>query len=174
MVQARAVNIKSGWKSLFGVFLIAASDNDESIVRLAFDTVTMIMRDYFQHICNGFFVDCVNCLIAYGNNRHFRDFRYAHRIPGLLSLPSPLTCSCCSFKAIEQLGFCAEQLANGKIAITDLDASPATKASDSEPHLRFWFPILTGLSCIVSHPHVDVRTKYVSLTSCCCTSCECT
>lgn len=77
MVQARAVNIKSGWKSLFGVFLIAASDSDEGIVRLAFETVAMVMRDYFPHISNGFFVDCVNCLIAYGNNRHFRDFRCA-------------------------------------------------------------------------------------------------
>lgn len=78
-----------------------------------------------------------------------------------------------SYKAIEQLGFCAEQLANGKITITEMPfspapaaPSPATEVTNSEPHLRFWFPILTGLSCIISHPHVDVRTKYAALSQC--------
>ncbi len=167
MVQARAVNIRSGWKSLFTVFTIAASDTDgtapflrsaspqaapdrrpaaEAIVRLAFEIVAMIMKDYFHLICDGFFVECVNCLIAYGNNRHFRDF---------------------SFKAIESLGFCAEQLAGGHIPASGYSspagsaASPAAVFTDSEAHLRFWFPILTGLSCIISHPHIDVRTKCV-------------
>lgn len=26
-------------------------------------------------------------------------------------------------------------------------------------HVRAWFPILTGLASIVSHPHIDVRTR---------------
>lgn len=38
MVHSRATNIRSGWKNIFSVFHLAASDNDEGIVELAFQT----------------------------------------------------------------------------------------------------------------------------------------
>ena len=38
MVHSQAVNIKSGWKNVFSVFHLAASDHDEGIVELAFQT----------------------------------------------------------------------------------------------------------------------------------------
>ena len=38
MVHSRASNIRSGWKNIFSVFHLAASDNDEGIVELAFQT----------------------------------------------------------------------------------------------------------------------------------------
>ena len=44
MVNSQAHNIKSGWKNVFSVFHLAASDLDEGIVELAFQTT-----------CNHFF-----------------------------------------------------------------------------------------------------------------------
>lgn len=38
MVNSQAANIRSGWKNIFSVFHLAASDQDESIVELAFQT----------------------------------------------------------------------------------------------------------------------------------------
>lgn len=41
MVHSQAHNIKSGWKNVFSVFHLAASDVDEGIVELAFQTTGM-------------------------------------------------------------------------------------------------------------------------------------
>lgn len=43
MVNSQAANIKSGWKNIFSVFHLAASDHDEGIVELAFQTTSKII-----------------------------------------------------------------------------------------------------------------------------------
>ena len=43
MVNSQAGNIKSGWKNIFSVFHLAASDHDEGIVELAFQTTGKII-----------------------------------------------------------------------------------------------------------------------------------
>jgi hypothetical protein len=50
MVLARVASIKSGWKTMFMVFTTAASDESPQIVRLAFDTIEKIVREYFHYI----------------------------------------------------------------------------------------------------------------------------
>lgn len=50
MVNSQAGNIRSGWKNIFSVFHLAASDQDESIVELAFQTTGHIVSEYcFSH-----------------------------------------------------------------------------------------------------------------------------
>jgi len=43
MVNSQAANIRSGWKNIFSVFHLAASDLDEDIVELAFQTTGKII-----------------------------------------------------------------------------------------------------------------------------------
>ena len=43
MVNSQAANIKSGWKNIFSVFHLAASDHDEGIVDLSFQTTGKII-----------------------------------------------------------------------------------------------------------------------------------
>ncbi len=43
MVNSQAANIRSGWKNVFSVFHMAASDHDEGIVELAFQTTGNII-----------------------------------------------------------------------------------------------------------------------------------
>lgn len=43
MVNSQARNIKSGWKNIFSVFHLAASDHDENIVEMAFETTKEII-----------------------------------------------------------------------------------------------------------------------------------
>eukprot|EP01117_Protostelium_nocturnum_P012512 TRINITY_DN4612_c0_g1_i4.p1 TRINITY_DN4612_c0_g1~~TRINITY_DN4612_c0_g1_i4.p1 ORF type:complete len:1640 (+),score=303.31 TRINITY_DN4612_c0_g1_i4:223-5142(+) len=139
MVLAKAQNIKSGWKSIFVVFTVAATDHDETIVRLAFDMVQEINQKYFHMVAESFFVDCVNCLVAYGNGVLFIDI-------GKLS--------------IESLVNCAKALAEGHvIPLEPVDPNnPKVIFCENDKHLSLWFPILTGLSGIVGHSHIDVRT----------------
>lgn len=47
MVNSQAANIRSGWKNIFSVFHLAASDQDESIVELAFQTTGHIVSKYW-------------------------------------------------------------------------------------------------------------------------------
>ncbi|KAA0195994.1 hypothetical protein HAZT_HAZT000786 [Hyalella azteca] len=48
MVNSQASNVKSGWKNIFSVFHLAASDNDENIVEMAFDTTKEIICKYYH------------------------------------------------------------------------------------------------------------------------------
>lgn len=43
MVNSQARNIRSGWKNIFSVFHLAASDQDEAIVEMAFRTTQHII-----------------------------------------------------------------------------------------------------------------------------------
>jgi len=166
MVQAQAQNIKSGWKSIFAVLSLASTDTNEKIVRFAFELVESIMSKHFKLIADSFFVECVNCLIAFAKSEHFKDI---------------------SQKALASMMFCAGQLAGGNVCPlkkADSGDSVATATGDNhedhpegekensnaettEPqyvftdddiHIKFWFPILIGFSEIVSHSHIDVRT----------------
>lgn len=46
MVNSQAHNIRSGWKNIFSVFHLAASDSDEAIVELAFLTTGKIISEF--------------------------------------------------------------------------------------------------------------------------------
>ena len=50
MVNSQAANIKSGWKNIFSVFHLAASDHEEGIVELAFQTTGKIICKFILHI----------------------------------------------------------------------------------------------------------------------------
>lgn len=52
MVNSQAANIRSGWKNIFSVFHQAASDHDENIVELAFQTTGHIVSEY-RHFRTG-------------------------------------------------------------------------------------------------------------------------
>ena len=52
MVNSQAANIRSGWKNIFSVFHQAASDHDENIVELAFQTTGHIVSEY-RHVRTG-------------------------------------------------------------------------------------------------------------------------
>eukprot|EP01114_Cavostelium_apophysatum_P013913 TRINITY_DN3475_c0_g1_i1.p1 TRINITY_DN3475_c0_g1~~TRINITY_DN3475_c0_g1_i1.p1 ORF type:complete len:1736 (+),score=542.67 TRINITY_DN3475_c0_g1_i1:271-5478(+) len=137
MIVAQSLNIKSGWKSIFVVLSVAASDRDDAIVHMAFDLLQDILHRYFSLVSELFFVECVNSLVAYGNSNLFIDL---------------------SLKAVDSLSFCAKQLAEGNVcSLTKSGTSNTVVFTDSDKHLALWWPILTGLSSIVSHVHVDVR-----------------
>jgi brefeldin A-inhibited guanine nucleotide-exchange protein len=73
MIQARGQNIRSGWRTMFGVFTVAAREQYESIVNLAFDNVNQIYQTRFgMVISQGAFADLIVCLTEFSKNIKFQ------------------------------------------------------------------------------------------------------
>lgn len=146
MVQAKASNIRSGWKNIFFVFSLAASDNDQNIVDLAFSSTKLIFENHFNvknvhraSLITGSFMDAVNCLSEFASNSFFPDI---------------------SMEAIRLLRECATHVHDSP----ELFLSPNDDNSN-EPTIwvRGWFPVLFGLSRIVLKCKLDVRTRALTV-----------
>ncbi|RYP92515.1 hypothetical protein DL770_001381 [Monosporascus sp. CRB-9-2] len=73
MIQARGENIRSGWRTMFGVFTVAARDPNEAIVNLAYDNVTLVYRTRFGVVISqGAFTDLIVCLTEFSKNIKFQ------------------------------------------------------------------------------------------------------
>eukprot|EP00730_Choanoeca_flexa_P014367 TRINITY_DN6260_c0_g1_i1.p1 TRINITY_DN6260_c0_g1~~TRINITY_DN6260_c0_g1_i1.p1 ORF type:complete len:1256 (+),score=488.56 TRINITY_DN6260_c0_g1_i1:453-3770(+) len=146
LVQSKASNIRSGWKNIFFVFSLAASDTDQNIVNLAFTTTKHIFENYFSQtndhrasLIAASFMDAVNCLAEFACNSHFPEL---------------------SMDAIRQLRVCAGAVADAP----ELFTNPQEQKSD-EPQIwvRGWFPVLFGLSRIINRCKLDVRTRALTV-----------
>ncbi|KAK1263102.1 Brefeldin A-inhibited guanine nucleotide-exchange protein 5 [Acorus gramineus] len=136
MIKSKVGSIKSGWRSVFMIFTAAADDDLEPIVESAFENVEQVILEHFDQVVGDCFMDCVNCLIAFANNRS------SSRI---------------SLKAIALLRICEDRLAEGLIpggALKPVDAGLETNFDVTE---HYWFPMLAGLSDLTLDPRFEVR-----------------
>uniref|UniRef100_A0A8C0KVY7 ARF guanine nucleotide exchange factor 1 n=1 Tax=Canis lupus dingo TaxID=286419 RepID=A0A8C0KVY7_CANLU len=138
MVNSQAANIRSGWKNIFSVFHLAASDQDESIVELAFQTtghiVTLVFEKHFPATIDSF-QDAVKCLSEFACNAAFPDT---------------------SMEAIRLIRHCAKYVSDRPQEYTSDDMNVAP---EDRVWVRGWFPILFELSCIINRCKLDVRTR---------------
>jgi len=73
MIQARGDNIRSGWKTMFGVFTVAAAEQYEAIVNIAFDYTTQIYNSRLGIVISqGSFPDLILCLKEFSKNLRFQ------------------------------------------------------------------------------------------------------
>ncbi|OWM73823.1 hypothetical protein CDL15_Pgr015123 [Punica granatum] len=137
MIKSKVGNIKSGWRSVFMIFTAAADDELESIVESAFENVEQVILEHFDLVVGDCFMDCVNCLIRFANNKS------SHRI---------------SLKAIALLRICEDRLAEGLIpggALKPIDVEGEANFDVTE---HYWFPMLAGLSDLTTDPRPEVRS----------------
>nr|XP_057915607.1 brefeldin A-inhibited guanine nucleotide-exchange protein 1 isoform X2 [Doryrhamphus excisus] len=141
MVNSQAGNIRSGWKNIFSVFHLAASDQDESIVELAFQTtghiVTNVFEKHFAATIDSF-QDAVKCLSEFACNASFPDT---------------------SMEAIRLIRHCAKYVSERPQAFKDYTSDDMNVAPEDRVWVRGWFPILFELSCIINRCKLDVRTR---------------
>ncbi|KAF3320985.1 brefeldin A-inhibited guanine nucleotide-exchange protein 5 isoform X2 [Carex littledalei] len=138
LIRSKVGSIKSGWKSVFMIFTAAADDNQEGIVESAFENVEQVILEHFDQVVGDCFMDCVNCLIGFANNKS-----------------SPRI----SLKAIALLRICEDRLAEGFIpggALKPVDSGPDEMNFDITEH--YWFPMLAGLSDLTLDPRTEVRS----------------
>lgn len=143
MVNSQANNIKSGWKNIFSVFHLAASDQDEGIVELAFQTtgkiITELYAKQFPAMIDSF-QDAVKCLSEFACNAKFPDT---------------------SMEAIRFVRTCAVSVNQSPQLFAEHAAMETDVAIPEEDRVwvRGWFPLLFSLSCVVSRCKLDVRTR---------------
>uniref|UniRef100_A0A3Q1GNQ3 ADP-ribosylation factor guanine nucleotide-exchange factor 2 (brefeldin A-inhibited) n=1 Tax=Acanthochromis polyacanthus TaxID=80966 RepID=A0A3Q1GNQ3_9TELE len=141
MVNSQAANIRSGWKNIFSVFHQAASDHDETIVELAFQTTGHIVMNTFQeHFAAAIdsFQDAVKCLSEFVCNAAFPDT---------------------SMESIRLIRHCAKYVSDRPQALREYTSDDMNVAPGDRVWVRGWFPILFELSCIINRCKLDVRTR---------------
>ncbi|XVF48806.1 hypothetical protein PTKIN_Ptkin03bG0218000 [Pterospermum kingtungense] len=137
MIKSKVGSIKSGWRSVFMIFTAAADDDLELIVDSAFENVEQVILEHFDQVVGDCFMDCVNCLIRFANNKT------SHRI---------------SLKAVALLRICEDRLAEGRIpggALKPIDVDVDISLDITE---HYWFPMLAGLSDLTSDSRHEVRS----------------
>ncbi|GLT74209.1 hypothetical protein SLA2020_460200 [Shorea laevis] len=137
MIKSKVGSIKSGWRSVFMIFTATADDDLESIVESAFENVEQVILEHFNQVVGDCFMDCINCLIRFANNKR------SHRI---------------SLKAIALLRICEDRLAEGLVpggVLKPIDIASDTTFDVTE---HYWFPMLAGLSDLTSDQRPEVRS----------------
>lgn len=87
MVNSQAPNIKSGWKNIFSVFHLAASDRDESTVDLAFQTTGKIISKHYATVF-AFLWRCYNSWGCFQSKKLHAIFKVRHLVLGILKFVS--------------------------------------------------------------------------------------
>ncbi|XP_005095830.1 brefeldin A-inhibited guanine nucleotide-exchange protein 1 isoform X2 [Aplysia californica] len=141
MVNSQAANIKSGWKNIFSVFHLAASDHDEGIVDLSFQTtgkiILSVFEKHFAAIIDSF-QDAVKCLSEFACNAAFPDT---------------------SMEAIRLIRNCARYVAEKPNMFREHAGEEISVPEEDRVWVKGWFPVLFELSCVINRCKLDVRTR---------------
>jgi len=152
MANASFKHIRSGWKTVFHICASTTSEfgASEDTVQKAFEVVEKVTGETDYHLFVENFTDGVRTLLAFGQCK--------------VSLSM-------SLQAIAQLLKAAVYLADPKTpdppppptsSLTQgvgVQAAPATPAEGGSHPAAHWFPILRGLSMMISDPRREVRAQ---------------
>ncbi|KAI9807403.1 MAG: guanine nucleotide exchange protein for ADP-robosylation factor [Piccolia ochrophora] len=145
MIRARGQNIRSGWKTMFGIFTAAAREPYEGIVNVAFENVVQIYNTRFGIVISqGAFADLIVCLTEFSKNIRFQKK---------------------SLQAIETLKSTVPKM----LKTPECPLSPQSKQEDSTPQKRasratqeeqFWFPVLFAFhNVLMTGEDLEVRSR---------------
>ncbi|GAO17369.1 uncharacterized protein UV8b_00196 [Ustilaginoidea virens] len=158
MIQARGDNIRSGWRTMFGVFTVAARETHESIVNLAFENVNLVYRTKFGVVISqGAFTDLVVCLTEFSKNLKFQKKSLAALellksvIPAMLKTPEcPLSHRYGSAHGVGE---------RDKIAGKTMESAKKALANTSVEE-GFWFPVLFAFhDVLMTGEDLEVRSN---------------
>jgi brefeldin A-inhibited guanine nucleotide-exchange protein len=152
MIQARGDNIRSGWKTMFGVFSIAAREQYEAIVNIAFDYTTQIYNTRFGVVISqGSFPDLIVCLTEFSKNLKFQKKSLQaiellkSTVPKMLKTPE-----------------CPLSRRHGKLShseTNDIVAGVKQPTSQTEEE-QFWYPVLIAYQdVLMTGEDLEVRSR---------------
>ncbi|KIK93499.1 hypothetical protein PAXRUDRAFT_144955 [Paxillus rubicundulus Ve08.2h10] len=140
MIQARVQNMRSGWRTMFGVFSAASKVLTERIANSAFEIVTRVNKDHFSAIVrHGSFADLTFCITEFSKVSKYQKLSLLaigmlrDVIPVMLSSPE-----------------CA--------------LGPEGQSPSEEAMMRFWFPVLFGFYDIIMNGE-DLEVRRLALDS---------
>lgn len=152
MIQTRGDNIRSGWKTIFGVFTVAAGEQYELIVNIAFDFTTQIFNTRFgMVISQGAFPDLILCLTEFSKNLKFQK-KSLQAIETLKStVPKMLKTPECPLSRRHM-----KSPSNGTNGIV-LGVKQPTSQSEEE---QFWYPVLLSYQdVLMTGEDLEVRSR---------------
>ncbi|EPQ27561.1 uncharacterized protein PFL1_04699 [Pseudozyma flocculosa PF-1] len=146
MIQSRANNIRSGWRTMFGVFGAASNASSERVSAYAFDLVRELNAKHFGAIIvNGSFADLCICATHFAKASKQK----------------------ISLQATELLASLVPAMLEARECPIDPTADPgpaaATPLSD-DPMVRFWFPVLFAFYDVIMTGD-DLEVRRVALDS---------
>ncbi|KAF2861619.1 hypothetical protein K470DRAFT_256750 [Piedraia hortae CBS 480.64] len=151
MIQAKGDKIRSGWRTMFGVFTVAAREPYESIVNLAFDNVTQVYNERFGVVISqGAFADLVVCLTEFSKNQRFQK-KSLQAIETLkASVPKMLRTPECS------LSLNTDEAKKDAPQAEGLPKQPSRQTQEEQ----FWFPVLFAFhDVLMTGEDLEVRSR---------------
>ncbi|KAH6857062.1 hypothetical protein B0I37DRAFT_319025 [Chaetomium sp. MPI-CAGE-AT-0009] len=151
MIQARGENIRSGWRTMFGVFTVAAREQYESIVNLAYENVTQVYKTRFGVVISqGAFTDLIVCLTEFSKNMKFQKKSLQAMemlksiIPTMLKTPEcPLS-----------------QKSAGGAGHSEPQPRSSAQQSRTSVEEGFWFPVLFAFhDVLMTGEDLEVRSN---------------
>ncbi|KLO19767.1 Sec7-domain-containing protein [Schizopora paradoxa] len=141
MIQARAHNLRSGWRTMFGVFSAASKVLTERIVNSSFEIVTRLNKEHFTEIVKyGSFADLTVCITDFCKVNKFQKI---------------------SLLAIGMLrGIIPMMLSSPEC---NLNAPPKLAAAD-DANIKYWFPVLFSFYDIIMNGE-DLEVRRLALDS---------
>lgn len=143
MIQARVQNLRSGWRTMFGVFSAASKVLTERVANYAFELVTVVYREHFSLVVRyGAFADLANCLTDFCKVSKFQKI---------------------SLQAIEMVrGLVPKMLENPECLLPAPGEARAVYAPSDDPMLKYWLPVLNAFFDIIMTGE-DLEVRRVAL-----------
>ncbi|KAL4892440.1 hypothetical protein BDV59DRAFT_41989 [Aspergillus ambiguus] len=151
MIQARGDNIRSGWKTMFGVFTVAAREPYEGIVNMAFEHVSQIYNTRFGVvITQGAFPDLVVCLTEFSKNSKFQK----KSLQAIETLKSTVT------KMLRTPECPLSARGGSSEEAYDEATNLAKQLSRQSKEEQFWYPILIAFQdVLMTGDDLEVRSR---------------
>ncbi|KAE9371079.1 Sec7-domain-containing protein [Stipitochalara longipes BDJ] len=152
MIQARGENIRSGWRTMFGVFTVAAREPYESIVNLAFENVNQVYKTRFGVVISqGAFADLIVCLTEFSKNMKFQK-KGLQAMETLKSIiPKMLKTPECPLSNRSNVN------SDGSAKTVDTTSKQISRTSQEE---AFWFPVLFAFhDVLMTGEDLEVRSN---------------
>ncbi|KAH7345106.1 hypothetical protein B0J17DRAFT_608255 [Rhizoctonia solani] len=149
MIQTRVQNIRSGWRTMFGVFAEASKVLTESVAQHAFDIVSGINKNHFGAVVrNGAFADLTVCITDFCKVAKFQKI---------------------SLLAINMLrGIIPVMLNHPECGLTPAPSPPRQNETSAQlaedPLIKFWFPVLFSFYNIIMEAE-DLEVRRLALNS---------
>jgi brefeldin A-inhibited guanine nucleotide-exchange protein len=152
MIQARGENIRSGWRTMFGVFTVAAREQYESIVSLAFENVNQVYQTRFgMVISQGAFADLIVCLTEFSKNTKFQKKSLQAMETLKTIIPKMLKTPECPLSNKLDVN------SDGSAKSSDIASKQPSRTSQEE---AFWFPVLFAFhDVLMTGEDLEVRSN---------------
>ncbi|OCH90953.1 hypothetical protein OBBRIDRAFT_887302 [Obba rivulosa] len=141
MIVARVENMRSGWRTMFGVFSAASRVPTERIASSAFEIVSRLNREHFSAIVrHGSFADLTVCITDFCKVSKYQKISLLAIAMLRGIIPTMLESPDCGFKA------------------------PTGHSTSDDPMIKFWFPILFSFYDVIMNGD-DLEVRRLALDS---------